>query len=79
MRAAPTGKGAKFGIEYPPLTPRSSVPVYSDDGRLIGAGTVIHAANDAEAIVQAEATRGACAADLPAEWSRQYAILGLST
>jgi hypothetical protein len=33
--------------------------VYSDDGRLIGAGTVIHAANDAEAIAQADATRGA--------------------
>jgi hypothetical protein len=38
--------------------------VYSDDGRLIGAGTVIHAANDAEAIAQADATRGAFAAEL---------------
>jgi hypothetical protein len=38
--------------------------VYSDDGRLIGTGTVIHAANDAEAIVQAEAMCGAFAAEL---------------
>jgi hypothetical protein len=32
--------------------------VYSDDGQLIGAATVIHAASDTEAIAQAEAMRG---------------------
>ena len=38
--------------------------VYSDDGQLIGAATVIHAANDAEAIAQAEVIRGSLAAEL---------------
>jgi hypothetical protein len=32
--------------------------VYSEDGQLIGAAKVIHAANDADAIAQAEAMRG---------------------
>jgi hypothetical protein len=38
--------------------------VYSDDGRLLGPAMVIHAANDAEAIAQAEATRGPFDAEL---------------
>jgi len=38
--------------------------VYSDDGRLLGPATVIHAPNDAEAIAQAEAMRGPLAAEL---------------
>jgi hypothetical protein len=38
--------------------------VYSEGGQLIGAATVIHAANDAEAIAQAEAMRGSFAAEL---------------
>ena len=38
--------------------------VYSDDGQLIGAATVIHAASDAEAIAQAEAMCGSLAAEL---------------
>jgi hypothetical protein len=32
--------------------------VYRDDGYLIGRATTIHAANDAEAIAQAEVMRG---------------------
>jgi hypothetical protein len=32
--------------------------VYGDDGRLIGPATVVHAANDAEAVAQPEATSG---------------------
>jgi hypothetical protein len=35
-----------------------------DDGRLIGAGTVIHAANDVEAISLAEVMRGPFDAEL---------------
>jgi hypothetical protein len=38
--------------------------VYRDDGQLIGPATTIHATNDAEAIVQAEAMRGVSAAEL---------------
>jgi hypothetical protein len=38
--------------------------VYSDDGQLIRAATVIHAPSDAEAIAQAEAIRGSLAAEL---------------
>ena len=38
--------------------------VYSDDGRLVGPGIVIHAINDNEAIAQAEAIRGYLAAEL---------------
>ena len=38
--------------------------VYSDDGRLIGAGTVTHAANDVEAILLAEVMRGPFHAEL---------------
>jgi hypothetical protein len=36
--------------------------VYSDDGRLLGPAMVIQAANDAEAIAQAEIVRGPLAA-----------------
>ena len=38
--------------------------VYSEDGQLIGAAKVIHAANDADAIAQAEALRGSLAGEL---------------
>ena len=38
--------------------------VYSEDGQLIGAAKVIHAANDADAIAQAEAMRGSLAGEL---------------
>jgi hypothetical protein len=38
--------------------------VCSDDGRLIGVGTVIHAANDVEAISLAEVMRGPFEAEL---------------
>jgi hypothetical protein len=38
--------------------------IYSDDGQLIGPAKIIHAANDAEAIAQAEAIRGSLAAEL---------------
>ena len=38
--------------------------VYRDDGHLIGRATTIHAANDAEAVAQAEVMRGAWAAEL---------------
>ena len=38
--------------------------VYSDDGQFIGAATVTHTANDAEAIAQAEVIRGSLAAEL---------------
>jgi hypothetical protein len=38
--------------------------VYRDDGHLIGPAKTIHAANDAEAIRQAEVMRGAWAAEL---------------
>ena len=38
--------------------------VYRDDGHLIGRATTIRAANDAEAIAQAEVMRGSWAAEL---------------
>ena len=38
--------------------------VYSEDGQLIGAAKVIHAAYDADAIAQAEALRGSLAGEL---------------
>jgi hypothetical protein len=38
--------------------------VYGDDGRLIGPATVVHAANDAEAVAQPEATSGPFDAEL---------------
>ena len=38
--------------------------LYSDDGQLIGLARVIQAANDTEAIAQAEAIRGSLAAEL---------------
>jgi hypothetical protein len=38
--------------------------VYDEDGQLIGAAHVISAANDDEAIAQAEAIRGSLAAEL---------------
>jgi hypothetical protein len=38
--------------------------VYSDDGQPSGPATVIHAANDSEAIAQAEAVRGSLPAEL---------------
>jgi hypothetical protein len=38
--------------------------VYSEGGQLIGAAKVIHAANDADAIAQAEALRGSLAGAL---------------
>ena len=38
--------------------------VYSDDGRLIGPGIIVHAADDGEAVAQAAAMRGAFAAEL---------------
>jgi len=38
--------------------------VYIEDGQLIGAAKVIHAANDADAIAQAEALRGSLAGEL---------------
>jgi hypothetical protein len=38
--------------------------VYSEDGQLIGAAKVIHAANDADAIAQAEAMRGSLTGEL---------------
>jgi hypothetical protein len=38
--------------------------VYRDDGHLIGRATTIHAANDPEAIAQAEVMRGSWAAEL---------------
>jgi hypothetical protein len=38
--------------------------VYREDGQLIGLGIVIHAADDAHAIAQAEIVRGSYAAEL---------------
>jgi hypothetical protein len=38
--------------------------IYDDNGQLIGPAKIIHAANDAEAIAQAEAVRGSLAAEL---------------
>ena len=38
--------------------------VYNDDGRPLGAAIVIHAADDAEAIAQAEGMRGSFPAEL---------------
>ena len=38
--------------------------IYSDDGQLIGPAKIIHAANDTEAIAQAEVVRGSLAAEL---------------
>ena len=38
--------------------------VYSDDGRLIGPGIIVHAADDGEAVAEAEAMRGPFAAEL---------------
>ena len=38
--------------------------VYRDDGQLVGPATVIDAANDDEAIAQAEVARGSFAAEL---------------
>jgi hypothetical protein len=38
--------------------------VYSQDGQVIGPAKIISAANDAEAIAQAEAIRGSLAAEL---------------
>jgi hypothetical protein len=38
--------------------------IYREDGQLIGPATIVHAANDAEAIAQAEAIRGPFAAEL---------------
>jgi hypothetical protein len=38
--------------------------LYTDDGQFIGPAGVIHAANDVEAIAQAEAMRGTWAAEL---------------
>jgi hypothetical protein len=38
--------------------------VYREDGQLVGPPTIIHAANDTEAIAQAEAIRGPLAAEL---------------
>jgi hypothetical protein len=38
--------------------------VYRDDGHLIGRTTTIHAANDPEAIAQAEVMRGSWATEL---------------
>jgi hypothetical protein len=38
--------------------------VYREDGQLIGPAKIIHAANDAEAIAQAEAIRGSLSAEL---------------
>jgi len=38
--------------------------VYSEDGQLIGAAKVIHAAYDADAIAQAETIRGSLAGEL---------------
>ena len=38
--------------------------VFSDDGQPLGPATVIHAANDSEAIAQAEAVRGSLPAEL---------------
>ena len=38
--------------------------IYSDDGHRVGPAKLIHAANDAEAIAQAEVVRGSLAAEL---------------
>jgi hypothetical protein len=38
--------------------------VYRDDGQLVGSAVIIHAANDDEAIAQAEVVRGSFAAEL---------------
>jgi hypothetical protein len=38
--------------------------VYGEDGRIVGIAKVISAANDSEAIAQAEAIRGSWAAEL---------------
>ena len=38
--------------------------IYDDNGQLIGPAKIIHAANDAEAIAQAEVVRGSLAAEL---------------
>jgi hypothetical protein len=38
--------------------------VYREDGQLIGPGMVIHAADDADAIAQAEIVRGSSTAEL---------------
>jgi len=38
--------------------------VYRDDGQLIGSAVIIHAANDDEAIAQAEVVRGSFAPEL---------------
>jgi hypothetical protein len=38
--------------------------VYNENGQVVGSARIITAANDAEAIVQAEAMRGSLAAEL---------------
>jgi hypothetical protein len=38
--------------------------IYSEDGQLVGPAMIIHAANDVEAIAQAEVVRGSFAAEL---------------
>jgi hypothetical protein len=53
--------GPKFGLAH--MDPYRLL-IYSDDGRLIGPGLVIHAINDAEAVAQAEVTRGPFDAEL---------------
>ena len=52
---------ARFGLAY---MDHYRLFVYREDGQLIGPGMVIHAADDAHAIAQAEIVRGSYAAEL---------------
>jgi hypothetical protein len=52
---------ARFGLAY---MDHYRLFVYREDGQLIGPGMVIHAADDADAIAQAEIVRGSYAAEL---------------
>ena len=51
----------RFGLAY---MDHYRLFVYREDGQLIGPGMVIHAADDAHAIAQAEIVRGSYAAEL---------------
>jgi hypothetical protein len=62
------GVRGSLGVQAPTLDARSMdayrLFIYSDDGQLIGPAKIIHAANDTEAIAQAEVVRGSLAAEL---------------
>jgi hypothetical protein len=53
--------GPRFGLAH---MDAYRLFIYSDDGQLIGPAKTIHAADDAEAIAQAEVVRGSLAAEV---------------